>query len=190
MRAAPTFAGIALLAVGLLMINFGAYSYVVDVPKIETHLLFDKVKLSPIGDFAVKDVYLQQNWIVNLDGKVQVPDSNKSGQIDLYVMNDKTYQSWKNGQKNISYVLQRQKVDIFNETFISLENGTFYILFDNSLDPTYKKEVTISARYTSESMVPEARQERILTQIGYPIAVLGVISLIYGVVRKPVVRWE
>jgi len=190
MRAPPTFGGIALVVIGLLMINFGAYTYTVEVPKTETRLVFEKTKLTPIGDFAVKEIELQEGWVVNLDGKVGIPDSSSKGEIDLYVMNENEYQKWKVGEKNVNYVVRRERIEEFNETFVSTENGTFYILLDNRPDPKYKKEVTLSARYTFETKVPETREERILTQAGYPLVALGAVSLIYGLVRKPVVRWE
>ncbi len=190
MRAAPTFAGIAILIVGLLMINFGAYTYTVQVPKTETRTIIDKERIPSIGDFAVKEVNLQKNWIVNLEARVRVPETNSSGEINLYVMNAREYQRWRAGEKNVDYIIRLEKVERFNETFVSAENGTTYILFDNRFDPKYKKEVTFSARYTFETKIPETREERILTQAGYPLVVLGVISLAYGLVRKPVVRWE
>jgi hypothetical protein len=64
------------------------------------------------------------------------------------------------------------------------------VIFDNRYDPKYKKEVTLSVKYTFETKVPETREESILKQAGYPLMILGAISLAYGLVRKPVVRWE
>jgi len=190
MRAIPTFAGAAILVIGLLMMNLGAYKYTVEVPRTETRIIFNEIRLSPIGDYAVKDVDLRQGYLVNLQGSVALPGSNSSGIINLYVMNNNEYQRWRNGEKNIDYVLSLERIERFNETFVSAQNGTLYILFDNTIDPKYKKEVTLSAKYSFETMVPESREEKILTQAGYPLAILGVISLVYGLVRKPVVRWE
>jgi len=190
MRATPTFAGAAILVIALLMMYFGAYTYTVEVPRTETRIIFTEIKLSPIGDYAVKDLDLRQGYLVNLQGSVTVPDSNSSGIINLYVMNNNEYQRWRNGEKNIDYVLSRERIEEFNETFVLGQNGTFHILFDNTIDPKYKKEVTLSAKYSFETMVPENREERILKQAGYPLAILGVISLVYGLVRKTVVRWE
>ncbi len=190
MRAIPIFAGAAALVMGLLMMNFGAYTYTVEVPRTETRVILNGIKLSPIGDYAVKDLDLRQGYLVNLQGSVAVPGSNTSGIINLYVMNNDEYQRWRNGEENINYVLSRERIEKFNETFVSGQNGTFHILFDNTIDPKYKKEVTLSAKYSFETMVPEIREEKILTQAAYPLAILGVISLVYGLARKPVVRWE
>lgn len=190
MRGAPTFGGLAILVVGLLMINFGAYTYTIEVPRIETRPILSGERLSQIGDFVSKEIDLRNTWIVNLEGKVGIPGSNGSGAIDLYVMNSREYQRWRNGEKNSEYLVKRERVESFNETFVPTENGTYYVTFDNRFDPKYKKEVTFTARYTFETRVRETRQEDILTRIGYPLAVLGVISLIYGLVRKPDVKWE
>lgn len=190
LRAAPTFGGLAILVVGLLMINFGAYSYTVEVPRIETRPILSGERLSQIGDFVSKEIDLRNTWIVNLEGKVEILGSNGSGAIDLYVMNSREYQRWRNGEKDVEYLVKRERVDRFNGTFVPTENGTYYVTFDNRFDPKYKKEVTFTARYTFETRVPETRQEDILTKVGYPLAVLGAISLIYGLVRKPDVKWE
>jgi hypothetical protein len=190
MRAAPTFGGLAILALGLLMLNFGVYTYTVQVPKIETRILFDKERISSIGDFAGKELNLQKDWILRIEGEVRVPDTNSSGEINLYVMTTREYQRWRAGEKNIEYIIRREKVERFNETLVSAENETTYVIFDNRYDPKYKKEVTLSVKYTFETKVPETREESILKQAGYPLMILGAISLAYGLVRKPVVRWE
>ncbi len=78
----------------------------------------------------------------------------------------------------------------FNLSFVSGGNGTFHILLDNTIDPMYKKEVTLSAKYSYQTTMPEVREETMLKQAGYPVAIIGVIVLVYGLARKPIVRWE
>ena len=36
----------------------------------------------------------------------------------------------------------------------------------------------------------EVREEDMLKQAGYPLAIIGAAFLIYGLIRKPEVRWE
>ncbi|MEM3003920.1 MAG: hypothetical protein QXO25_01615 [Candidatus Bathyarchaeia archaeon] len=190
MRAMSTLAGAALLVVGLLMAYFGVYTYTVETPIVETRTIFDGLRLGPIGDYAVKDIELREDYLVNLQGSVTVPGSNSSGVVNLYVMNSDEYQRWRNGEKNIEYLFSRERVERFNVSFSSGENGTFHIVLDNTIDPMYKKEVTLSAKYSYQTTLPEVREEKMLKQAGYPVAVLGVLILVYGLLRKPVVRWE
>ncbi|WP_455278019.1 hypothetical protein, partial [[Eubacterium] cellulosolvens] len=147
-------------------------------------------RIPSIGDFDTREIYLEQGWVVNVEGKISVPDSNESGQIDFFIMNSNEYQKWKTGEKNIEYVIQQEKVSRFNESFTPNKNETYYLLFDNRQDPTYKKGVTFSVKYVFETKAEEIREEDILKQAGYPLAIIGAAFLIYGLIRKPEIRWE
>lgn len=190
MRAGPTFGGLAILIIGLLLANFGTFTYTAEVPKTETKIVFNNERISSIGDFNSKEIYLEQGWIFNVEGEVSIPDSNKSGQIDFFIMNNTEYQRWKTGEKNIEYVIRKEKVSRFNETFIPKNNETYYLVFDNSEDPTYKKAVTFSGKYVFETITEEIRDEDLLKQAGYPLVIIGAAFLIYGLIRKPEIRWE
>jgi hypothetical protein len=63
-------------------------------------------------------------------------------------------------------------------------------LFDNREDPTYKKAIIFSGKYIFETKVEEIREENILKQAGYPLAIIGAAFLIYGLIRKSEIRWE
>ncbi|WP_455369787.1 hypothetical protein [[Eubacterium] cellulosolvens] len=190
MRAGPTFGGLAILIVGLLLTNFGSFTYTVEVPKEETRIVFNNEIISSIGDFDTREIYLEQGWVVNVEGKISVPDSNESGQIDFFIMNSNEYQKWRTGEKDIEYIIQQEKVSRFNETFIPNKNETYYLVFDNREDPTYKKAVTFSGKYVFETIVEEIKEEDILKQAGYPLAIIGAAFLIYGLIRKSEIRWE
>src|SRR4030042_2921767 len=190
MRAGPTFGGLAILIVGLLLANFASFTYTVEVAKDETKIIFNNERIPSIGDSVAREIYLEQGWVFNVEGKISIPDSNESGQIDFFIMNSSEYQKWKTGEKDIEYVIRREKVSRFNETFIPQKNETYYLLFDNSEDTTYKKAVIFSGRYIFETKAEEIREEDILKQAGYPLAFIGAAFLIYGLIRKPEVRWE
>ncbi|OGD53199.1 hypothetical protein A3K80_04755 [Candidatus Bathyarchaeota archaeon RBG_13_38_9] len=190
MRAGPTFGGLAILIVGLLLANFASFTYTVEVAKDETKIIFNNERIPSIGDSVAREIYLEQGWVFNVEGKISIPDSNESGQIDFFIMNSSEYQKWKTGEKDIEYVIRREKVSRFNETFIPQKNETYYLLFDNSEDTTYKKAVIFSGRYIFETKAEEIREEDILKQAGYPLAIIGAAFLIYGLIRKPEVRWE
>ncbi|MGQ9542862.1 MAG: hypothetical protein ACUVTM_02055 [Candidatus Bathyarchaeia archaeon] len=190
MRALPMFGGLAMVILGLLMINFGVYTYTVEVPRVETRVVFDHLKIQQIGDFAVREVELQSKWTVYLEGKVNIPSSVEKGEITVFVMNSSEYQKWMGGEKDIKYIIKEDRVSNFNSTMVVERGGVYHIILDNRYDPTYKKDVTITVRYAFEAKVPESREERILTLAGYPIVVLGVIGFIYGLIRRPEVRWE
>ncbi|WP_455281476.1 hypothetical protein [[Eubacterium] cellulosolvens] len=190
MRAGPTFGGLAILIVGLLLANFGAFTYTVEVAKDETKIVFNNERIPSIGDFVAREIYLEQGWVVNVEGKISIPDSNESGQIDFSIVNSSEYQKWKNGEKDIEYVIRKEKVSRFNETFIPEKNETYYLLFDNREDPTYKKAIIFSGKYIFETKVEEIREENILKQAGYPLAIIGAAFLIYGLIRKSEIRWE
>lgn len=190
MRAGPTFGGLAILIVGLLLANFGAFTYTVEVAKDETKIVFNNERIPSIGDFVAREIHLEQGWVVNVEGKISIPDSNESGQIDFSIVNSSEYQKWKNGEKDIEYVIRKEKVSRFNETFIPEKNETYYLLFDNREDPTYKKAIIFSGKYIFETKVEEVREENILKQAGYPLAIIGAAFLIYGLIRKSEIRWE
>ncbi|MBS7625729.1 hypothetical protein KEJ51_01610 [Candidatus Bathyarchaeota archaeon] len=190
MRALPMFGGAAMIILGLLMINFGVYTYKIEVPKFETRVLFDHLKIQQIGDFAVREIEMQSKWSVCLEGEVNIPSSTEKGKISLFVMNNTEYQKWRGGVKDVRYIVKEEGVSNFNVTVNIDRNGFYYILLDNRDDPTYKKDVTLTLRYTFETKVPELREDRTLISIGYPIVILGVIGLVYGLIRKPEVRWE
>ena len=190
MRAGPTFGGLAILIVGLLLANFGSFTYTVEVHIEETKIVFNNERIPSIGDFVVREIYLEQGWFFNVEGKISIPDSNESGQIDFFIMNSSEYQKWKNGEKDIEYVIQQEKTSRFNETFIPEKNETYYLLFDNREDPTYKKAVIFSGTYVFNTIAEEVREEDMLKQAGYPLAIIGAAFLIYGLIRKPEVRWE
>jgi hypothetical protein len=190
MRAGPTFGGLTILIVGLLLANFGSFTYTVEVPKYETKIVFNNERIPSIGDFVAREIYLEQGWVFNVEGKISIPDSNESGQIDFFIMNSSEHQRWKTGEKDIEYVIRQEKVSRFNETFIPKKNETYYLLFDNREDPTYKKAVIFSAKHIFETKVEEIREEDILKQSGYPLAIIGIVFLIYGLIRKSEVRWE
>jgi len=190
MRAGPTFGGLAILIVGLLLANFGSFTYTVEVPREETKIVFNNERIPSIGDFVVREIYIEQGGIFNVEGKISIPYSNESGQINFFIMNSSEYQKWKIGEKDIEYVIQQEKTSRFNETFIPKKNETYYLLFDNREDPTYKKAVIFSGTYVFETITEEVREEDILKQAGYPLAIIGAAFLIYGLIRKPEVRWE
>jgi hypothetical protein len=190
MRAGPTFGGLTILIIGLLLANFGSFTYTVEVPKEETKILFNNETIPSIGDFDTREVYLEKDWIFNVEGKISIPDSNESGQIDFLIMNSSEHQKWKTGEKDIKYIIRQEKVSRFNETFIPKKNETYYLLFDNREDPTYKKAVTFSGKYVFETIAEEIKEENILKQAGYPLAIIGATFFIYGLIRKPEIRWE
>ena len=86
MRAGPTFGGLAILIVGLLLANFGSFTYTVEVAKDETKIIFNNERIPSIGDFVAREIYLEQGWFFNVEGKISIPDSNESGQIDFFIM--------------------------------------------------------------------------------------------------------
>ena len=190
MRAGPTFCGLAILIVGLLLANFGSFTYTVEVPKAETKIVFNNESIPSVGDFVTREIYLEKDWVFNIEGKISIPDSNESSQIDFYIMNSSEHQKWKTGEKDIKYVIRKEKVSRFNETFIPKNNETYYLVFDNREDPTYKKAVIFSAKYVFETLTEEIREEDILKQAGYPLAIIGAAFFIYGLIRKPEIHWE
>lgn len=190
MKGIPIVVGTTLIILGLILANFGVYEYTAEVPKTETNILFSNISISGIGDYAVKDIDLRQNSIANLQGEISAPGSSTTSSINLFVMNNNEYQKWKNGDKKVEYILSREKVERFNETFLSPQNGTYYIVFDNTQDPNYKKEVTLSAKYTYEIKVQEKRRDETLTQLGYPLSIIGAIILVYGLLSKHPTVWD
>ena len=188
MRAQPFFLGIAILALGLLLVFFGTQTVTIDVPKTQTEVLFDRSTLT-VGDVAHRSAELNENLTVICSGIVRIPSSNDSGDISFYVMNSADFQKWESGDRNIDFIVQRLRVDRIEASFVTSQKDTYYFVFDNSHSTLFKKEVTFSAYYEFTSMEHQTLEDRTFNTYGYPLIIVGAVVAVYGLVRKHEVRW-
>jgi hypothetical protein len=188
MRSGPFFLGIAIVALGLLLLFFGTQTQTIDVPKTETKMLFDRSTLT-VGDSAYRSADLMANLTVLCTGSVTIPASNESGDINLYVMDKANFQKWQSGDRSVNFVVQRLRTSQIDVSFVTVRADTYYFVFDNSYSTLFKKEVTFSVSYQYTTIHHETLEDRSLNTYGYPLIVIGAIVTIYGLARKAEVRW-
>ncbi len=188
MRGGPFFVGMGMLTLGVLLLAFGARSQTIDVPRIETSVLFDRSVLT-VGDVAYKGSELKANWTILCSGSVAMPSSNESGDINFYVMDDTNFQKYKSGERSVDYIIQKLQVSQLESSFVTRHDGMYYFVFDNSYETLYKKEVTFSALAQYTEIYQQIVEDRTLNSYGYPLIAVGAVATIYGLVRKADVRW-
>ncbi len=188
MRAGPFFGGIVIIALGLLLLLFGTQIITIDVPHTETKTLFDTSTLT-VGDTYQKSAELAANLTVRCSGSVKIPSSNESGDISFYVMDRGNFEKWHAGDRTVDFMVQKPTISKIDVSFITAHADTYYFVFDNTYSPLFKKEVTFTASFEYTTIQHETREDRTLNNYGYPIAIVGAILMIYGLIRKPEVRW-
>jgi len=188
MRAGPFFGGIVLVALGLLLLFLGTQTLTIDVPKTEMKVLFERSTFT-VGDSAYRSADLTANLTVSCSGDVRIPSSNESGDIDFYVMDKPNFQKWQMGDRTADYLVQKPKAQEIDVSFTTPRTDVYYFVFDNSYSTLFKKEVSFSASYQFVVIHHETVEDRTFNSFGYPLIVVGVVFVIYGLVRKAETRW-
>ena len=188
MRAGSFFGGILLLVLGVLLFLFGTQVHMVEVPKTEAKVLFDKSMLT-VGDYAYKSSGVPANVTVFCSGLVTLPSSNESSEINFYVFDKANFQKWQNGDRSSNFIVQRMGVNQLEASFITVHEDTYYFVFDNSFSTLYKKEVVFSASYEYKVVGYKPVEDRTFNSYSYPLIVAGAVLAAYGLIRKPEVRW-
>lgn len=188
MRFVAAFGGIALLILGILMVLFGTYVYTVNIPKLESRLIFDNYSFV-VGDQEVHEADFSGNVTVTCFASIRVPATGEEGDITFYVMSGEEFQRWKRGEDGVKFIIERPKTGSFNITFHVDVASTYYFIFDNTYSELYKKEVIFSVIEKYVTYIEETKESRNLVFIGYLAIAFGVVVTVYGLVRKPEVTW-
>jgi len=188
MRVRATLGGTSLVILGILMILFGSYTYTINIPIVESETVLDNISFT-VGDVKVYEADFFENVTVTCNASINIPTTGDSGDINFYVLRGEEFQRWKNGEKDIIYIIELTMIKSINASFQTDKQGTYYFIFDNTFSELYKKEVTFSSTMEYATYVEEIRENNRIEYIGYFAVVIGVIVTVYGLVRKPEVTW-
>jgi len=187
MRAGPTFLGLAILLLGILLISLSYKPYMVEVKKVKKEPLIEKSTFI-VGDVKVLQKYLTTGRSVVCYGKVYIPETGNLSDINFYIMDEENYGKWFKG-KNAEPLLKEEKITILNASLPIAKNGTYYFIFDNTYAELYKKEVEFEAYTQYEVIEMEPAQIKEFEKIGFPFIIVGFAVMIYGILKKPKVTW-
>lgn len=179
-----TLAGVILLLAGVLLLTVAGPYITVEVQVVQRH------DVETQADFLVGDVTDRPYSLpatVSVFGTIDVTQAptNQSGNVQFLVFDASNYQSWAAGQQS-SYIFSADQQGHSNFTFTTTNSGVYHFVFDNRAS-LYKKYVTLSVSYNevSTSRQPDPRTP----YAGWGLSAVGLILLVYGLVRKPPIPW-
>jgi hypothetical protein len=177
-------AGAAIFAVGMLLLTMGQF-VTVEVQQMQNRAV------EPHAEFLVGDVVDRPYDLparVSVFGSVDVTQAptNASGDVQFMVFDAANYQRWSSGQQSNS-LFEAEKPGQLNFTFTTPSAGTYHFAFDNRASP-FKKYVVLSIGYNEVTIthVPDPR----VPYLAWALLVAGIIILIFGLAKKPPVRWS
>lgn len=179
-----TLTGIALLGLGMLLVAAIGPYVTVEVQQIQRRPVEPHAEFL-VGDFIDKPYNLPAsvNVIGTLSG-TQAP-TNETSDIRVLVFDAENYQRWSStGQASSVYSADKQGK--LNFTFKIDKEGIYHFVFDNRAS-LYKKYVVLTIAYDEvvTQRVPDTR----VGYVGWALAVVGAVILVYGLVRKPAITW-
>jgi len=193
MRPRPTFGGIIVLIIGLLLVLFGTQIYVEYVPKHDEGPLIERT-VAVVDELYYEDfsVHIDVNntvkdVVVSTYGSVESLQEGLSAGINFYVMNDSNFLRWKHREK-ADYIFTSTGTE-FRFDFAVNNTDTYHFIFDNT-SPSAKMSVTFEAKYSRTLVTPEERENRALNYIGAVAAAAGALICVYGLKKEPIIPWR
>jgi len=179
-----TLVGALLLVAGISLLTVLGPYVTIQVQTVEPH------DVEPHAQFLVGDVADRQYTLpgrVSVYGMLDViqAGTNQSDSIHFMVLDSQNYQLWSSGQQSNALFASDQP-GASNFTFTSPTLGTYHFVFDNRAS-LYKKYVTLSVNY-NEVLISTKPDPRI-PYVGWGLLAVGLLVLVYGLVRKPPVSW-
>jgi len=179
-----TLIGALLLVAGILLLTaIGQYVtdevQVVQRQDVESHAEF------LVGDVTPRNYSLPGG--VSVFGTLDVTEAptNRSSDIEFLVFDSTNYQNWAAGQPS-SYIFSGDQQGNSNFTFSTDHRGVYYFIFDDKAS-IFKKYVTLSVSYNE--VLTSRRPDPRVPYVGWGLSVVGLILLVYGLVRKPPISW-
>lgn len=176
--------GIALLVLGLLLVTIMGPYVTVEVQEVHRRSVEPHAEFL-VGDLVDRSYNLPSTPNVLVSILVTQAPTNETGDIILLVFDAENYQLWNSGGQ-ASSVYSTEKQGQFNFTFKTDKGGIYHFVFDNRAS-LYKKYVVLTIAYdeVTTKRVPDTR----LGYVGWALAVVGGVFLVYGLARKPPVTW-
>ena len=176
--------GACIIVAGILLLTTLAPYVTVEVQQVQYR------DVEPHAEFLVGDVVDRTYTLpatVAASGSIvatQAP-TNASGDIRFMVFDDDNYQKWSSGQQSTS-LFSADDPGKFTFNFTTTNTGVYHFVFDNKLS-LYKKYIVLSVGYSEVTIshVPDPR----VPYVGWALAVVGGILLVYGLMRKPPIPW-
>jgi len=187
-RLKPTIAGLVLLIVGILGIQYGAQNYLKEVSKPVTDTFRVAMEVRELSFWSYGHRF-ETSTSVDGNGTISGGSYGQVTDINFFVMDGPNFENWKQRQPGVQYLAKMtQAPSRFEFSFATSKNGTYFFVFDNYYS-TAKREVSLSARYQYVKIVKEAHTDYTFSYVGAGISVVGAIVLIYGLLKKPEIRW-
>jgi len=193
MRPRPTFGGIIILVIGVLLMFFGTQMYVEYVPTHDEGPLIEQ-SATVVDELYYKDFSAPievnssvKDLVVSVYGSAESLQAGSSADINFYVMNDSNFLKWKHREK-ADYILTSTGTE-FRFRFLVNYTDTYHFIFDNT-SPSAKKSVNFEAKYSRTLMIPEERENRTLNYIGVVAAAVGALVCVYGLRKEPIIPWR
>ena len=179
-----TLIGVILLVAGILLLTIAGQYITVEVQVVQRHDVESRAGFL-VGDVMDRPYSLPAGVVVLGTVDVTQAPSNSSSDVQLLVFDNADYQNWAAGQQS-SFVFSGDEQGHSNFTFNTNNAGTYHFVFDNRAS-LFKKYVTFSVSYNevSTSRQPDPRTP----YVGWGLSVIGLILLVYGLVRKPPIPW-
>jgi len=193
MRPRPTFGGIIVLVIGLLLMFFGTQIYVEYVSKHDEGPLIGQT-VGLVDELYYKDFSARvevnstvKDVVISVYGSAESLQAGSSADINFYVMNDSNFLKWKHREK-ADYILTSTGTE-FKFGFVVNYTDTYHFIFDNT-SPSAKKSVNFEAKYSRTLVIPEERENRTLNYIGAVAAAAGALMCVYGLRKEPIIPWR
>jgi len=177
--------GVCILVAGILLLTTLGPYVTVEVQQVQYRDVEPHVELPLLGDVADRPYTLPANVAASGSVDVTQAPTNASGDIRFMVFDADNYQKWSSGQQS-DFMFSAEKQGQFNFNFTTGNAGVYHFVFDNRPYP-YKKYVSLSVGYSEVTIshVPDPR----VPYIGWALAVVGAVLLVYGLARKPPIPW-
>jgi emp24/gp25L/p24 family/GOLD len=176
--------GIAVIAIGILMLTAIAPYLTVTVQETQRHDVDPRVEFL-VGDTIDRSYTLPES--VSVIGSINVEEapSNQSTDIRFSVFDADNYAIWSTGgQANALFSTDGQGQ--FNYTFTTPKSGLYYFVFDNRAS-LFKKYVVFSLAY-DEAITSQEPDTRV-PYVAWALILMGGVISAVGLIRKPVVSW-
>ncbi|SRR5208282_3356744 len=179
-----TLIGALLLVAGVLVLTVAGQYITVEVQVVQRHDVESQAGFL-VGDVTDRPYSLPAG--VSVFGTVAVTQAptNSSSDVQFLVFDNTNYQNWSAGQQS-SFIFSGDQQGHSNFTFNTNNAGVYHFVFDNRAS-LFKKYVTLSVSYNevSTSRQPDPRTP----YVGWGLSAVGLILLVYGLVRKPPISW-